>query len=108
MNHNVDCAAAMEWSFRLAREQVRNIRSIENRRPENLDKDDEVEKLLADVFIRACKDLAMGLIHWRSVKHCFAFDMSLILLLMIIISYHGERYFQKRDIRADYTIEFQL
>ncbi|KAJ5185255.1 hypothetical protein N7491_006875 [Penicillium cf. griseofulvum] len=87
MNYGLYCDTAMEWSFQLAQVQVRGVRAIENRLLENLERCDRVGELLKDVFINGCKDVAMGLIHW---------------------SYHGERYFRKKDIRADYTIEFEL
>ncbi|KAB8200857.1 terpenoid synthase [Aspergillus parasiticus] len=87
MNYGINCATAMEWSFQLAQVQVRGIRAIEARLRENTEQCEELSKLLTDVFIDGCKDVAMGLIHW---------------------SYHGERYFQNKEIRADYTIEFEL
>ena len=67
MNHGIDCATAMKLSFQLAQDRVRRIRALENRQPEDTSKSDEVRKLLTDVFIDGCKDVAMGLIHWRSV-----------------------------------------
>lgn len=106
MNYGLYCATAMEWSFQLAQVQVRGIRAIENRQLEDTEKCDEVGRLLTDVFIDGCKDVAMGLIHWRSVKRPILIDM--IELLIITNSYHGERYFRNKEIRADYTIEFEL
>ena len=68
MNYGLYCATAMQWSFQLAQVQVRGIRTIEKRQSEDPEKCDKMGKLLKDVFIGGCKDVAMGLIHWRYVK----------------------------------------
>lgn len=40
--------------------------------------------------------------------HSYFIDTALDLLLIIVASYHGERYFRTKEIRADYTIEFEI
>ncbi|KAL4877351.1 isoprenoid synthase domain-containing protein [Aspergillus karnatakaensis] len=87
MNYGLDCATAIEWSVQLAKDEARGIRAVEKQLLHEESKNDGVRKLLADVFIDGCKDVAMGLINW---------------------SYHGERYFRKEEIQDDYTIKFEL
>ncbi|EPS26139.1 hypothetical protein POX_c04523 [Penicillium oxalicum] len=87
LNFGLDCATAMQWSFQLAQVQVKGIRAIESSLAKDHDEKDAVSKLLKDVFLEGCKDVAMGLIHW---------------------SYHGQRYFRKNDIGDDYVIEFVI
>lgn len=67
LNFGLDCATAMQWSFQLAQVQVKGIRAIESSLAKDHDEKDAVSKLLKDVFLEGCKDVAMGLIHWRSV-----------------------------------------
>ncbi|RAL17313.1 terpene synthase family protein, partial [Aspergillus homomorphus CBS 101889] len=64
MNYGIDCSTAMQWSFRLVQEIVKAIRDIERYLLEDTEKG-EVNALLKKVFISGCKDVAMGLIHWR-------------------------------------------
>lgn len=66
MNYSLDIKAAMLSSFQLAQDEANGIHAIETRVKTETGVDfDETSRLMSDIFIDGCKDVAMGLIHWR-------------------------------------------
>jgi hypothetical protein len=64
MNYGFKCTEAMHISFRLAQDEVKGIRAIEESlRMEH--EHDGTSGILSEFFVEACKSVAMGLVHWR-------------------------------------------
>ncbi|KAM5507116.1 hypothetical protein McanMca71_002025 [Microsporum canis] len=86
MNYGIDCGAAMQTSFQMAKDEVKGILAVESCLRKSLGENDK-SNIFLDSFIKGCKDVAMGLVHW---------------------SYSGERYFKRQDIGDDKTITFSV
>ena len=65
LNQGLDCNEAMQKSFQLAEREARDFHRIEERLHQD---QDEISRLVSEVFIKGCKNVAMGLIHWRYLK----------------------------------------
>ncbi|OGM51154.1 hypothetical protein ABOM_000115 [Aspergillus bombycis] len=84
LNKGIQCNDAMQTSYAFATEEASKFQEVENILSLGLGK---TSTQISDAFVRGCKDVVMGLIHW---------------------SYSGTRYFQKTEIGADYVIRFQI
>jgi hypothetical protein len=66
MNYDLDSAAAMRTSFKFAQSHADGMQIIEKRFLERQNADiNNQTSLKWEVFIKGCKDVAMGLVHWR-------------------------------------------
>jgi len=63
LNHGVNCDDAMQMSLRYAQQIAYSFTETEEC---ELEAQDDSSPVL-QVFIKACKDVAMGLVHWRYV-----------------------------------------
>ncbi|KAE8404309.1 isoprenoid synthase domain-containing protein [Aspergillus pseudonomiae] len=82
--HRIQCHDAMQVSYAFAMEEASKFQQVENILLLQPGKTSEV---ISDAFVRGCKDVVMGLVHW---------------------SYSGTRYFQETEIGADHVIRFQI
>lgn len=64
MNYGIDCGAAMQTSFQMAKDEVKGILAVESCLRKSLGENDK-SNIFLDSFIKGCKDVAMGLVHWR-------------------------------------------
>ncbi|EFR02125.1 hypothetical protein MGYG_05127 [Nannizzia gypsea CBS 118893] len=88
LNYELDCDRAMQTSFQMAKDEVKGIvlwKACSNR--EAKENTSEIPEILATSFIKGCKDVAMGLIHW---------------------SYSGERYFKQQEFCDDKSVTFRI
>ncbi|EFE40857.1 hypothetical protein TRV_04416 [Trichophyton verrucosum HKI 0517] len=66
MNYGLDCDTAMQTSFQMAKDEVKGIRVVERMFQKGGENNNlEIPESLAVSFTKGCKDVAMGLIHWR-------------------------------------------
>ena len=62
LNEGLKCNEAMQMGFRLAASEANGFRELEDL----LQQENYVaSKHVTEAFIKGCKDVAMGLVHWR-------------------------------------------
>ncbi|KNG83621.1 hypothetical protein ANOM_008358 [Aspergillus nomiae NRRL 13137] len=84
LNKGIQCHDAMQVGYAFAMEEASKFQQVENIL---LLQPGTTSEVISDAFVRGCKDVVMGLVHW---------------------SYSGTRYFQETEIGEDHVIRFQI